>query len=184
MNNKGDFYLNYSPLHKKYNGKVPYTLLLRTHHWKKKRDEIIDRDKHECQKCGAKESQLKTVDGNTYHVEISIVDIIQENGDITPRQSVKHIPSPVLLNVHHRKYRKGVQPWNYPNEDLTTLCVSCHQAEHGINSDGKLPDYVKDICVCDKCNGTGIVKIYRYNWQGLCFKCAGTGSVIEYKDIN
>lgn len=184
MYKKGEFYLEYSPLHKKYHGKVPYTLLLRTRHWKKKRNEILSRDKHECQNCGAKETQLKTVEDNIYHVETYVEDLIRENGEVTPRQRIKYLSSPVLLNVHHMKYRKGVQPWNYPNEDLTTLCVSCHQAEHGVNNDGELPHYVKSICVCDKCNGTGIVKIYSYNWQGLCFNCAGTGSVIEYKDFN
>lgn len=28
------------------------------------------------------------------------------------------------LNVHHKKYTG--EPWEAPNEDLTTLCLTCH----------------------------------------------------------
>jgi hypothetical protein len=34
------------------------------------------------------------------------------------------------LNVHHRKYVAGKLPWQYPDEDLLTLCKSCHKDEH------------------------------------------------------
>lgn len=34
------------------------------------------------------------------------------------------------LNVHHRKYVAGKLPWQYPDEDLITLCKSCHKDEH------------------------------------------------------
>jgi len=30
------------------------------------------------------------------------------------------------LNVHHLIYDKGKAPWDYANDDLTTLCVECH----------------------------------------------------------
>lgn len=30
------------------------------------------------------------------------------------------------LHVHHKIYRKGWQPWDYPNEDLQALCKDCH----------------------------------------------------------
>jgi hypothetical protein len=33
------------------------------------------------------------------------------------------------LNVHHRWYRFGADPWDYPAEALVTLCESCHAEE-------------------------------------------------------
>ena len=33
------------------------------------------------------------------------------------------------LVVHHKKYIKGKEPWDYPNELLITLCENCHEFE-------------------------------------------------------
>jgi hypothetical protein len=33
------------------------------------------------------------------------------------------------LNVHHRRYIKNRDPWDYPNDALITLCESCHEGE-------------------------------------------------------
>ena len=33
------------------------------------------------------------------------------------------------LAVHHRKYLTNVEPWDYPDELLITLCEDCHKAE-------------------------------------------------------
>jgi hypothetical protein len=30
------------------------------------------------------------------------------------------------LQIHHRIYRKGKQPWEYDNEELVCLCEECH----------------------------------------------------------
>jgi hypothetical protein len=32
------------------------------------------------------------------------------------------------LNVHHLKYHRGMDPWDYPMEELVTLCWKCHAA--------------------------------------------------------
>jgi len=40
------------------------------------------------------------------------------------------------LNVHHRayiflkKYESFVEPWNYPDTILITLCTKCHELGH------------------------------------------------------
>ena len=34
------------------------------------------------------------------------------------------------LNVHHMNYEKGKLAWEYPNEQLVTLCEVCHENEH------------------------------------------------------
>lgn len=33
------------------------------------------------------------------------------------------------LNVHHKYYDKGKNPWEYPEESLLTLCEHCHKSE-------------------------------------------------------
>lgn len=33
------------------------------------------------------------------------------------------------LNVHHRWYAFGKEPWEYPDDILVTLCDSCHKEE-------------------------------------------------------
>lgn len=32
------------------------------------------------------------------------------------------------LHVHHGYYRRGANPWDYPNKSLTTLCEPCHKS--------------------------------------------------------
>jgi 5-methylcytosine-specific restriction endonuclease McrA len=34
------------------------------------------------------------------------------------------------LNVHHRFYRKGADPWEYDLDELVCLCEKCHQYIH------------------------------------------------------
>lgn len=58
--------------------------------WQKKRLEVMQRDKFECQRCGDTES---------------------------------------TLNIHHKYYEKGKEPWEYESESLITLCESCHEIE-------------------------------------------------------
>jgi 5-methylcytosine-specific restriction endonuclease McrA len=33
------------------------------------------------------------------------------------------------LQVHHKYYIHGKEPWDYPDEILITLCVECHEKE-------------------------------------------------------
>jgi len=34
------------------------------------------------------------------------------------------------LNVHHKLYRKGAMPWEYPDAELACLCENCHKRHH------------------------------------------------------
>ena len=34
------------------------------------------------------------------------------------------------LHVHHLSYTRGCNAWEYPNEQLITLCKGCHSEEH------------------------------------------------------
>jgi hypothetical protein len=33
------------------------------------------------------------------------------------------------LHVHHLTYRNGAEPWDYPEDQLQTLCEGCHEEE-------------------------------------------------------
>ena len=34
------------------------------------------------------------------------------------------------LHIHHVRYKKNTEPWDYSNLDLITLCETCHGVEH------------------------------------------------------
>ncbi len=34
------------------------------------------------------------------------------------------------LMVHHKFYKKGIEPWEYNNDALVTLCINCHEDKH------------------------------------------------------
>ncbi len=34
------------------------------------------------------------------------------------------------LNVHHKTYKKGAEPWEYNDENFITLCDDCHTSIH------------------------------------------------------
>lgn len=51
------------------------------------------------------------------------------------------------LNVHHAFYRRGLDPWEYPDHTLFTLCETCHSMV------GRVSDIVSlQICEARQCN--------------------------------
>lgn len=34
------------------------------------------------------------------------------------------------LNIHHKFYRKGANPWDYADDELECLCAPCHESSH------------------------------------------------------
>jgi len=52
---------------------------------------------------------------------------IMERDNFTCR---KCLSTTETLNVHHKEYRPGCDPWEYPPEILITLCEPCHKGEH------------------------------------------------------
>lgn len=38
------------------------------------------------------------------------------------------------LHVHHLRYIKGLDPWEAEEDDLITLCESCHEALHYVQN--------------------------------------------------
>lgn len=37
------------------------------------------------------------------------------------------------LNVHHKIYRKGRDPWDYDDHELQCLCEDCHEESHKLH---------------------------------------------------
>ena len=41
---------------------------------------------------------------------------------------------PIVLEVHHKVYKKEngefIKPWEYKDDELETLCHSCHEQTH------------------------------------------------------
>lgn len=44
------------------------------------------------------------------------------------------------LNVHHKEYFKGREPWEYHIEQLGVICESCHEYLHSME------DFLKKVC--------------------------------------
>ena len=42
------------------------------------------------------------------------------------------------LNVHHKTYRKGADPWDYDDDNFATYCENCHKEIHGYIDDIKM----------------------------------------------
>ena len=42
-----------------------------------------------------------------------------------------------VLHVHHIKYLKGKEPWEYPPAYFVTLCKKCHEDVHCIRHDDR-----------------------------------------------
>jgi|ERR1700756_1488308 len=61
------------------------------------------------------------------------------------------------LQVHHKKYIKGNDPWNYENHFLETLCITCHKNEHEIIID---PDRKYEHLLIQKEDPEVITNIY------------------------
>lgn len=34
------------------------------------------------------------------------------------------------LQVHHKTYKSGAEPWEYPDDNFETMCVNCHKLNH------------------------------------------------------
>jgi hypothetical protein len=51
------------------------------------------------------------------------------------------------LNVHHKEYFKGHEPWEYEREQLAVICESCHEELH------ESIDILKWVCSYSKMDG-------------------------------
>lgn len=72
------------------------------------------------------------------------------------------------LQVHHKKYENSILPWDYPNGDLITLCVHCHEAATLSKSDGGLK-VLNSYNLITGTDGTFIKLYYRDDKENVAF---------------
>ena len=153
---------------------IGYGELLLTKEWCIKRNEIIKRDGRRCQKCQKEE---------TIFLERGLHAKLKWSNEWDPIQGL--IPEPILekadeqivLHVHHTLYILDKLPWEYKDDDLITLCHSCHDELH--RSGKAVPvysttgDLLAQISPCVRCNGSGYLNQYSHVQGGICFNCRG-----------
>lgn len=91
--------------------------------------------------------------------------------------------TPKALNVHHKYYINGKNPWEYDSDALITLCQDCHCHEHKSTRTPIYRDlYNKQLIayaeICDRCGGSGYLPQYHHVEGGICFKCRGEGVLV------
>jgi hypothetical protein len=52
------------------------------------------------------------------------------------------------LMVHHLEYRNSCEPWDYPNECLSTYCEDCHKIDHKLIPKFKISNILVRCPVC------------------------------------
>lgn len=168
---------------------IPYAQYLRTHNWKSKRFEILDRDNFRCTNCNGFETkyvknEVETASGAIVKqnlewddtIAIFWIDIEGKVRSSNVKQPNGIPDKPYNLHVHHKKYVINKLPWEYENKDLQTLCNYCHLDVHKrmeipiYNEDGS---NVLSYNACDRCGGTGHIPQYKHVQGGICFKCYG-----------
>ena len=75
------------------------------------------------------------------------------------------------LHVHHFYYDNELLPWEYKDDDLITLCETCHKAITGLDRMLKYSDYGMEtvICVTSLINQLEIDSINKfYESKNIC----------------
>ena len=83
----------------------------------------------------------------------------QRRGEILNRDNFActKCGSDKTLQVHHIKYSKALEYWQYPDELLITLCKSCHEKEHEGKDIGTF--YTNEVIKPYKLKPVKIIKI-------------------------
>ena len=82
------------------------------------------------------------------------------------------------LQVHHKHYILGLDPWEYKDSELITLCEECHHQIHiteevpTLRLNNGVLEKLK-LTPCSRCDGSGYLPQYRYVQNGICFRCHG-----------
>ena len=147
--------------------------------WKEKRKNILLRDNQECKICNSPASIWIPNSGEPGGTHIVII----ENSPMSkfPKEVKREVR---YLQIHHKFYvienKILVNPWEYDDDALITLCHICHGEKHSNNKsvpifekvDGILLN-IDDYYLCSKCGGEGYLPEYSHVQNGICFKCMG-----------
>ena len=96
----------------------------------------------------------------------------------TCKRCGSHESQDVHLQVHHSHYIYGLDPWEYKDSELITLCEECHSYVHAHN---EVPVYRLEggnlvevhLTPCSRCGGAGWFPEYTHVQDGICFRCHG-----------
>lgn len=156
---------------------ISYEDLLTTLEWRKRREEIIVRDRRRCRRCNKMETLIHHDDLTNKKVALWLIPELINNGHIERIESkIVVAKKPYHLHVHHKYYILDTVPWDYKNDALITLCQWCHWKVHKENTIpvfAKNEDKLIELEVCDRCNGAGRLPQFQYVQNGVCFKCEG-----------
>ena len=88
------------------------------------------------------------------------------------------------LQVHHKRYRNGADPWDYPDDQLMTLCNKCHKEIHGLTNETELTHRYIPI-TCASCgslvtNAQGYGRTESTYWCEECVNKMEADRVPEY----
>lgn len=186
---------------------ITYSEKLKTYEWRNKRNYIVNRDNHSCNKCKSKPTEFQNGryvrkktekeirEYKEYFGKLWFESVKEEYKEIydpenppwflqnEDRIPLNHEPNPTFLHVHHKYYVLNNLPWEYPNEALVTLCQNCHQNLHNETEIEVFTDENKttkvEIIICEKCNGSGYLPEFHYYEKGICFSCNGE----KYKKV-
>lgn len=89
---------------------MSYSRKLKDPRWQKKRLEVLQRADWKCEHCGCGDD-----------APIAEVNAHCENEKRQP--VVGEYPT---LEIHHKKYKRNCEPWEYDAEELQCLCKYCH----------------------------------------------------------
>lgn len=119
-------------------------------------------------------AKVQCDDGIT--VNVLFIDKKELNDLKLPRVYIQR--SPLVLQVHHKRYFIDKRAWEYEDNDLVTLCQECHLKVHKFFPvqvyayvDGQMK--VMNYTPCQRCNGTGYFPEYKNIQGGVCFRCHG-----------
>ncbi len=160
---------------------MTYREKLQMEDWKVFRTYIMERDHYACQECG-----------KLGYDECIIIDSIcqKSSGKIIILSKPLLVPTKpteefLRLNVHHKCYRRGREPWEYDEKELITLCPDCHKELHELTEIPVLDEknrIISSLSKCDRCGGFGYIPEYKHIESGICFKCWGEGVLIDKLD--
>jgi len=71
----------------------------------------------------------KTMSKQTYWEKLRLPQWQRKRQDIMTRDNYTCVScgdNTKTLNVHHKTYRKGADPWDYDDENFVTYCEDCH----------------------------------------------------------
>lgn len=87
------------------------------------------------------------------------------------------------LHVHHKRYINGNEPWEYEDDDLITLCSTCHQVIEDTKKRRAEFD-INKVRACLITNDSDALVCYRYhNNDPIVIMKRGLGVIINEPDM-